>query len=961
MDSSSSCGDPNEPVDVPGLGDARESEEESPPQDSVHIEAPTPTKKSRYAVEAHRLKTCVSRSTEAVLDDVVVRCNRAMTTATAMLARDTLVALEEGKPLLKFWTISVVGVAFGLATDGYKSSAPSRATVDRLTPIRDAMPGVELQPRKGIGQVLVDQTPIYAANALTSLKLHTAARIKRLVHLRAKLSQEEFGALSDDEKKTHREEIKLACEDAVAPPYDPTRHSTLTDLVESVRVFVGIDSWKWLKPLPPKAKPGATPARRDLLEVVETDTETVVRAMHRINIELAAAGAKTFSIVPVRSAFVPRFVTVTQNGLSDMGLLDTGDCKQATLRKRMRKQAEAPNADSVAIDAEINAIHNMIQCFDRRLKKTVAGSDASALLGVQRKVLTAERAALHKERDFALCPSKLELKRVREAHTAELQDAKQRKINDDLAIHAGTKPKPTKAEKEAAKEADAARKRQRETELAEVQSRVDSEDTGAAASAQAKADAFEQVLTLPPKLARSTTRRFADGFATDGFSIRIGVYKTDRDTEGTIPGTSCDQNKSDCDTTTQPTKRARSQPTPTDLPKRGVIGVEELAAIVKQHRKHRSTDALKDGLHRNLAPKEQNDHANSLLDEAYGGDCPFHVVGCDPGKRELAVLVDPDLFGVHPSARPADRVMTTRYTSAQRRHDYTPGCYGLRKRQRADPTKAKRVKRAAMAAAYRAAIATPQAVLDAERSIVADAHSTSTAVPIASSPHLNHFDAWLAARARVVPVVRAYYEAPLQRKLRWKKHIEHERSVAMFVERIRGMERSLDGGKQLVVAWGGWGKSAGRPGQACNKHSPPAMGVGLLRKVAETFLVAVVPEGYSTKTCYHCGGKASRCVEIEEARRPKRDERAATNLAKAVAKIEEDDKEALEKVQKRYERTLAFRPHVRGCRCCESCGLRLSRDGNGGANIGLNGKRFVLGIGTFKPLTERQQAMMTAQ
>ena len=933
------------PTDAPAASDAHVAPATSVTQ---HIAS----RREHYAVEAHRLKSCVDQSTETTLDDVAIRCNRAMTTATAMLARDTLIALaEEGKPLLRFWTTSVVAVAFGLATDGYKPMPKSKTTVDRLTAVRDAMPGgVELQPRKGIGQVLTDQSQIYAANALTSLKLHTANRIKRLVHLRAKLPQAQFDALSDDEKKTRKDDVKLACEDAVAPPYDPTRHSELTDLVDSVREFVGIDAWEWYKP-------GVSCRRRDLLEVVEHDPEPVVRAMHKINLELAAAGANTFAIVPIRSAFVPRFVTVTQSGLSDMGLLDIGgDCNQATLSKRMRRQAEVHNDDSVAVDSEIRAMSNTIKSLDGKIKKTAAESDASLLRRVQRKALATELASLRKERALALCPSKIELKRVRAAHAAEAQAAKQRKIDDALAIRAGTKEKSTKAEKEAAKQEMETRKRDREAELAELQARVDAEDTGAAAAAQAKSGAFEQVLRLPPKLTRSKTRRFADGFKTDGFSVRLGVYKTVGDPTGPSESPTMATTTTTTTTTTS-NKRRRSNSTPTDsLPKRGVIGVEEFAAFVGA----RQGTALKEGLHRDLAPKHQNDRANELLDEAFGGDCPFHVVGCDPGKRELAVLVDPDLFGIHPSTRPNGRVMSTRYTAAQRRHDYTPGCYGLRKKQHADPLKADRVKLASMAATYRAAIATPHDILEAEHSIVADAHTTAAEVPSASSPHLDRFDAWLHARARITPMVRSYYETPLRRKLRWKKHIEHERSVAMFVNRIRAMERSIGGGKQLVIAWGGWGKSAGRPGQACNKRSPPAMGVGLLRKVAETFLVIVVPEGYSTKTCFHCGGKASRCVEIEEARRPKRDERATEALARTLAKIGEDDEVALARAQTRYERAVAFRPHVRGCRCCESCGIRLSRDGNGGANIGLNGKRFLLGIGTFKPLSERQQALASA-
>ncbi|MEK9577710.1 MAG: hypothetical protein VW008_00020 [Aquiluna sp.] len=907
-------------------------------------------------IQAHRLKSCVGASTARVLDDAAVRCNRAVQIGSTVLAYDVLKSLNSDEEPLRFWESGVVDKACALATRGYKPLSTTKALVDRLTTSRDAcLPVVELVERKGIGKLLADQCPTYAANALTSLKVHTAKRVARLVHLRARLSQEEFDELSADERKAHAEEVKLACGDALAPPYDHTRHSELEELVNGVRETLGINGWAWYKPVPPKAKPGTQPGRRELLDAIEANPVPVVKAMHRINLELASAGAATFAIVPVRTSFVPRFVHVAQDALSDMGLLDTGDVKQDTLRKRMRKAAEVPTDGSIALDMEIKNIHNMIQRTDRELKKNMSDVERVTLT-VERASLVAERAQMKKEREFALCPAKLEFKRLRETHAVEDQRLKQQRIDEQLAVRAKTRTKPSKEEVEASKLANEQRKRAREEEVRTLQARVDAEDTGGNAALQAKSDAFAQVLSLPPKLQRAfaslTSKKmaFADGFSTDGFSIRLNINTRLSDHSNVHEPTNSASH--------QPKKAKVSTPTPTRVPKRGLIGVEELAKLIAEKSKGRiEPSALKDGMMRDRSPREQNEHMNKLLDMAFGGNCPFRVVGCDPGKRELAVLVDPDIFGMLPSIRPANRPLTLRYTSDERRHDYTPGCYGLRKKQRADPTKASRVKRASMAGEYRSKIAIPKYVFDAERSIVADAHRTKTAVPSAKSPHLDRFLAWAAARERIAPVVRPFYEHMHRRKLRWKRHIEHERSIANFIQRIKAFEKAT--GKQLVIAWGGWGKSAGRPGQACNKGSAPAMGVGLLNAVAEHFLVVVAPEGYSTKTCYHCGGKASRCVEVEEARRAKRDEYADACLAKALS-VAGDDVDRQTVAQTRHDRIVSHRPHVRGIRCCESCDLRLSRDKNGGANIGLNGKRFLLGVGTFKTLSKRQEALQRA-
>ena len=114
MDSASSCGDPNEPVDVPGLVDAGEDEEgaeeegSSPPESSKC--------KTTMATQSHRLSTCVDAKTVAVLDDVAIRCNRAIYIGSAILSHDVLHSLSNGKDPVRFWETTVVDKAFALAT-----------------------------------------------------------------------------------------------------------------------------------------------------------------------------------------------------------------------------------------------------------------------------------------------------------------------------------------------------------------------------------------------------------------------------------------------------------------------------------------------------------------------------------------------------------------------------------------------------------------------------------------------------------------------------------------------------------------------------------------------------------------------------------------------------------------------------------------------------------------------------
>ena len=138
------------------------------------------------------------------------------------------------------------------------------------------------------------------------------------------------------------------------------------------------------------------------------------------------------------------------------------------------------------------------------------------------------------------------------------------------------------------------------------------------------------------------------------------------------------------------------------------------------------------------------------------------------------------------------------------------------------------------------------------------------------------------------------------------------------------------------------------------------MGVGLLRKLSAHFLIVVVPEHYTTKTCYHCDGKMVRHAEHEEARRPARDEASVARLQAALEKAG-DNEEARGRAQRSHDCRVRCRPHIRDLRVCSKCGIVSNRDRNGAANIGLNGKRFALGIGAFKVPDKRQATLIAAQ
>ena len=200
----------------------------------------------------------------------------------------------------------------------------------------------------------------------------------------------------------------------------------------------------------------------------------------------------------------------------------------------------------------------------------------------------------------------------------------------------------------------------------------------------------------------------------------------------------------------------------------------------------------------------------------------FHVVGIDPGKRELVVAVDHD----DPKATPV-----VRYTQQQRQRD-------LRSRQ--------------YAGAHRRSLPADVALAESELS---EFNSRAS--------DLEGFRSYVAKRREGMDTVLNHYSGIEHRRRRWKTYIKTQQSESRLYSRLRGMHAPFDP-RTLVLAYGSWGAVAGRPGAACNKGNAPCVGVGLMNKLAKRFVVALTPEQYTSKTCCKCLHPCGPWVEMEE-------------------------------------------------------------------------------------------------
>ena len=200
----------------------------------------------------------------------------------------------------------------------------------------------------------------------------------------------------------------------------------------------------------------------------------------------------------------------------------------------------------------------------------------------------------------------------------------------------------------------------------------------------------------------------------------------------------------------------------------------------------------------------------------------MHVLGVDPGKRELVVAVDMD-----------DPMESTavRYTQAQRLRD-------LRSRQYSDEGEREK----------------PLIVRIAEEELAGFSSRSSD---------LGAFCAYCKKRHERLEECLAFYGALEHRRRRWKRVIKEQQSEERLYRQIEGVRQDH---RPIVLAYGSWGMIAGRAGAACNRGNPPCIGVGLMRKLSRRFVVSPTPEAYTSKTCCRCHSECGPWRELEEQR-----------------------------------------------------------------------------------------------
>jgi len=875
----------------------------------------------------------ITRSTDTLntLESFVQRVHQVVIHATECISLLVHEDAEAGRSFAELINLNdhgSVNTMFSAITDAKGSSeekhphlfALRKRTRDTLRRIQSSEETCELLASKGIAQLLKQEARFYISSLKTGLKMHFISRVERFVKLKLReeweLShpEEQPEKLSKEERTRHRVRITTIRNDVCRPGYRPVESSGNDALlVSSMRSILQLDKMEWEKTTANGRVLGKT-----LFDLIKANPHHFLPGMVALNKCFHAAGERTFRVVPMRTSPTPCFITIDQDALKEMGLLDEEARLEIGRRVRSRCEKKAP--------------------YEKRLK-------------VIRKKYTDIRSEV-KQVNLAADEQSRENARVE----AE-------KFDQNLAVEGGSKKrKPpkwslSKQEREKRNQWDEQNRKQEIEELDTIRDDPVYKNLLDSALAE-KRETFEAVFDLSTALSKKDAKDWKFSLKTDGVSARLLMCRKGEPlepTEDPMPS-SPSENTSDIDEVIPVEKKPRhstdkppSAPPP-PLPRNGVLTVEQLRTSLfgSEDVPVHTVDSLSVS---SLGALHQNPVLNDAIQQCSIRDLPPIVwLGDDPGNHELAVISNPDFLWhrhkdrkAHVQAGGITVPHTVRYTARQRRNDTTPARFFIKKKHAQD---AERKSKSDSARQYRHEhLVPPVEVVEADRQLSSENSKGPT-----SEALLGYLRKRSALRSTLTP----WYTDPTRRHVRWKAFIEKQRSFSQLCDRIRQMAIQQRGkNAKVVIAYGAYGSTSG----LVVKGMAPTINVGLMRMLAREFVVVVVPEHYTSKRCMHCKGECGNHAYLADRDRcAQRDERLDERLQKQLANADLTPQQKAKAV-KSYHRSMAFPCEIRGLRFCQQCHRCLNRDANAAPQMAVQLKRLVLGLGVLYPRTKQEAAM----
>ena len=108
-----------------------------------------------------------------------------------------------------------------------------------------------------------------------------------------------------------------------------------------------------------------------------------------------------------------------------------------------------------------------------------------------------------------------------------------------------------------------------------------------------------------------------------------------------------------------------------------------------------------------------------------------------------------------------------------------------------------------------------------------------------------------------------------------------DRNCVQWKIQLRSVHHSIKM-KVSTLFDGSWAKGSARLPMKGQIGVAPCIGIGLRRRLAKHFVVADVPEHYTSKTCSKCFGSCGPFEELEAKRREQMLERATTSSVSII-------------------------------------------------------------------------------
>ena len=278
-----------------------------------------------------------------IIESAVQRVHRVVlhaTEAIAFLMLEDIEAGVAGTDLLPIGDHGMVNSMFNGVVDKTtaRRGTPNHAAQQRVRSafLRIHGPGGSLVEAKGLSQLLASESRYYIATLKTGLSRHFRKRVQRYCKLKLRLSDSEYAKLSKEERKQHTKRILLANTDVCRPGW---QHKVSDDadaaFVRQTRTMLGLEQMEWT----PLRKSGGT-LKKTLTDLIKANPQRFLPGMASLNRAFADAGERTFRLVPMRSSLAPRFITIDQQALSQLGLVgkDTRVSTQKDALQRRREQ-----------------------------------------------------------------------------------------------------------------------------------------------------------------------------------------------------------------------------------------------------------------------------------------------------------------------------------------------------------------------------------------------------------------------------------------------------------------------------------------------------------------------------------------------------------------------------------------------------------------------------------------------